>query len=805
MCRIYFIIIYIIISIPYTWAQNTDVKGNDSGKSIIYEKLYLHIDRHLYSPGDYIWFKAYLVRGLTHKPMPGYKNIYVQMISENGKVVNDRVVLAEDGVAFGDILIADSIPDGYYIIRAFTRYLENFDEESYFHKRIFVSKANNSLSAKNVTDFELTNIDISFLPESGNLVLNAINRIAFKSIGPNGKGIHVSGSILDEKDSLVCRFSTLYNGMGSLMFMPVSGKSYRAILDEIPDFSYTFENIQENGVNLHISSHDNDIAVTLNRNFLLTDTFPCNLVGIHKGVILLHEQINLDGFSKTYRLENEIFPVGITKLMLLDTAFQPLAERLIFIQDTLRNGICINLNKSEFKTREKVEIGFELPLSEYDSLMSSFSVAIVNRFYLSGNEPGQTLVSYLQLDSELKGCIDSPVALFYDSNGVTSAEKLDLLMLVNGWRSYYWDDLIEKDTREFLGWDDAGITLEGYVRGLLRNRPIVNGEVIIGPFSGGLLYEVTRTDLNGRFRFDRLYLRNQEKIFIHAKNQNDKANTEIILDPLRTFEAKPLIFNDCIRFSEMAIPGNFFKENNFRYLQIINYYPEMRNIMLGDIKVVGKNKLHEDGHFRIYPEADRVLTVAEDDYTYANVLDYLSTRGSGVIVSGDQISIRGGGMPLILVDGVRASDDVMVEDALKRMSLSEIDKIEILNDAAKLAAFGSSGGNGVIAIYTRRGDGRYDINKFVKGRVGIQVKGFRKPAQFYSPKYTTENINHPAPDFRPTLLWNPNLEFEKGKSSVAFYTSDELADYLIIMEGISRSGKVFSVLGEFSVTGYHNR
>jgi hypothetical protein len=40
---------------------------NDSDV-VIFEKVYLHLDRHFYLSGDDIWFKAYLVDAQTNKP-----------------------------------------------------------------------------------------------------------------------------------------------------------------------------------------------------------------------------------------------------------------------------------------------------------------------------------------------------------------------------------------------------------------------------------------------------------------------------------------------------------------------------------------------------------------------------------------------------------------------------------------------------------------------------------------------------------------------------------------------------------------
>ena len=103
--------------------------GNDSirnSNSILYEKVYLHIDRELYAPGDNIWFKSYLVSGINNRLVPGYKNIYVQLISDSGVVVTNKLLLSRDGTSHGDFQLSETIADGNYTIRAFTKYLENF-------------------------------------------------------------------------------------------------------------------------------------------------------------------------------------------------------------------------------------------------------------------------------------------------------------------------------------------------------------------------------------------------------------------------------------------------------------------------------------------------------------------------------------------------------------------------------------------------------------------------------------------------------------------------------------------------------
>jgi hypothetical protein len=45
------------------------------------EKVYLHLDRPVYGTGETIWFNAYLVDALRHRPDSLSKILYVELLS----------------------------------------------------------------------------------------------------------------------------------------------------------------------------------------------------------------------------------------------------------------------------------------------------------------------------------------------------------------------------------------------------------------------------------------------------------------------------------------------------------------------------------------------------------------------------------------------------------------------------------------------------------------------------------------------------------------------------------------------------
>ena len=91
---------------------------------------------------------------------------------------------------------------------------------------------------------------------------------------------------------------------------------------------------------------------------------------------------------------------------------------------------------------------------------------------------------------------------------------------------------------------------------------------------------------------------------------------------------------------------------------------------------------------------------------FPNVASTLQGRASGVIVqnqggepgSEPKISIRGGGDPLYVIDGIITTDW-----EFKTLNSEDIESISILKDAASLAVYGSRAADGIVLVKTKEG------------------------------------------------------------------------------------------------------
>lgn len=116
--------------------QNPTEKKPLSKLAYFTEKPYLHTDKSYYYAGEVIWFKGYL-NYLAPMLKDSLSNVLcVDLLGANGHIVSTRYFPISNGVAVGDMLLPATISDGDYSLRAYTRWMLNFDQEYMFVKPI---------------------------------------------------------------------------------------------------------------------------------------------------------------------------------------------------------------------------------------------------------------------------------------------------------------------------------------------------------------------------------------------------------------------------------------------------------------------------------------------------------------------------------------------------------------------------------------------------------------------------------------------------------------------------------------------
>ena len=75
--------------------------------------------------------------------------------------------------------------------------------------------------------------------------------MAFKAVDTSGRGIYVSGEILNSLGDTLTRFSASYLGMGKFLMMPVDGETYYAVIDQFPAMKIQLPKAYRSGICLN--------------------------------------------------------------------------------------------------------------------------------------------------------------------------------------------------------------------------------------------------------------------------------------------------------------------------------------------------------------------------------------------------------------------------------------------------------------------------------------------------------------------------------------------------------------------------
>ncbi len=764
---------------------------------VSYEKLYLHIDRDFYFQGDSIWFKAYSVEARTQKLVPGQQNLFVDLLDKEGRAIDKKVFLLSHGTASGNLSIPNTIKNGNYIVRAFTDSQKKLGEETFFHRSVRISRIKNPIETDKQTDvIEKGAIAVSFLAEGGILLADQVNVVGIKAIGANGLGVSVKGKIIDSKGLSVSTFETRYKGMGKLHFLPQKGESYTAVIENYPDYRYQFNEIRDDVIKLEFTRKKNDellFRITSNTDRYIGKTF--HLAMMHRGVASFHVDFVLKKRTQLLKIQYSSLTAGINRFVLMDEEFVPISERLMFLPDLNINKLAVKLKEDQFNTRSKVQLEIVDGDGIADDEFSNLSVAVINANAFGTNGVQENILSWLLLKSELKGHIESPANFFIDDDKINSQEKLDLLMLTQGWSKYLWNTIKEDNNSRGLP-KTAGVLISGKVKKLFSKAPVAEGSVTLGIFKDGFSKIVYgKTDENGRFLFDNIFFTDTVSVFLQGRNAKGRKSTEVILDP--GFKEVPNITAKTLRRLHYStdIPVQLYEQRYHSYLKELEFDPEIGSIILDEVEVKGNKKEEDDGHFRIYGSANNSIKITEEDNSYTDIFEFLKGRIAGVIIMGNTIklggimSFNGDSTPLFLIDGMSvmgSSEDRI--STVRSIPISSIDKVEILKDPGEIAMFGSEGSKGVIAIYTKMGKGRVAIPP--KGVVTDKIIGYSAMRKFYSPEYTVKNSASSMPDHRITLHWEPNVITKEGKAVLNFFTSDDLSGFILFVEGITSEGRI---------------
>lgn len=772
----------------------------------------MQTDKPYYIAGETIWLKAYLTDAATNQPTSQSGVLYVDLIGEDEQPAQRLKLKVEDGEAKGNFDLPDSLAAGNYRLIAYTNWMRNFGEETFFNRpvRIWqgsddttaVARQNTTPTDKQAENKVISNMttDLQFFPEGGDMIAGIPTKVAFKAIDQDGLGVPAEGFIIDAQGKKVTEFQSLHLGMGAFTITPEADMQYTARLVKangaVQDFPLPTVNTQ--GYVLSVNEYTNPDAIKVqiqgSKELQSTDLV---LTAISQDELIYAENIALNNGKFNTSIDKSKLPTGIVRFTLSDTQGEPFAERLAYVRPENQLQLSMTVNEQEFLPREQVRMSIEAKDTEGNPVAANLSLAVTDQDMVTPVKYDQNIASYLLLTADLKGYVEQPAYYFQQVNDTTK-QALQYVMMTHGWRHFTWKDAVTGQYPKMQYPREQDLSISGKLVNK-KGEPVQHGEMILYIQDKYQTFIVQHTDDQGKFTFDGFNFTDSVDLTIQGTTENGKRNTEVRIDQNNYVPAAP---DWQVPMADQLLASTHTGYVDFSTERIATqdaYQPELRDMLLKEITIEDRVDIVEP--MKLHNRADQVLQ-AEDlmmPPPSGNILESLQGRVAGLQVyrkgwNEFGATIRGFGEPLYLLDGIPINSGTV-----SALNPWDIDHIAILK-GPEAAIYGGRAAGGVIAFYTKRGGVEYEEVEPGPYIINFRAGGYTKAREFYAPKYTASNTDQEKPDLRTTIHWAPNIQTgADGKAEVTFYTADRAATYWATLEGLTSNGLPGSQVYTFDV------
>ncbi len=641
--------------------------------------------------------------------------------------------------------------------------------------------------------------DLQFFPEGGSLLAGRLQRVAFKAVGAAGLSVEVAGGIFNGGGEQVADIATSHNGMGVTAMAALPGERYYAVVRSAGGLEKRFD---------LPGSVDAGYALTAipMRESIIYDVLHAGgapsgglalVVHCHGRVVAVEDcRAGQPGIIHTSGL-----PEGVAHIVLVDKELmQPLSQRLVYVRGGAKDAVDVEItaDKPSYGKREKACL--TIGLHGADTVRGGvFAVSVTDMGSVRPDSAAADIRSYLLLESDLKGYIEDPGGYFADDSPATAA-KMDILLMTQGWTRFDISDILAGRLAGYACEHESSQSIGGRVTGL-------SGKAAAGASLTVMAPRIRYMDKHflaptGRFILDGLSFPDSTVFMLQASGRTGLSRTLSIEVDSESFPqpsaALPPLWPGK---PEAAIPELFRTRSRIR----LGLEDGVRVVNFEDITVAAPKKSDEVTIMGGQAHPARIVTAADIDRQYAamTVKEMLyqiwpRSRSVSLYLMGlylDDMMI----MPDVSTEGLDPEEEDM-EDQLKERSIlgrTPVEWVESLYVMAGLEALTFlphpdtvHDPKEMLAVFInmKRTDGSFRVD--MPSRAIVAPLGFKKPVQFYQPRYDAP-LAGGQPDVRATLLWDPRLKPDgNGEMGASFFTSDSEEGYYVQLEGITGSGKV---------------
>ena len=806
------------------------------------EKVYLQFDNTSYYTGETIWFKAYVTNASTLGRAQS-KVLYVDLLSPTGVLLKQQKLKIVAGQADGSFPLLDgstaqarekrgvmSYPSGFYEVRAYTSYMLNFSNEILFSRVLAVydppkeegnyyeSSPVITIKRSETSEFrpkteKLRNINASFYPEGGHLILGKPCRVAFKVTDDTGFGVEATG-IIEGKD---ISFSTVHDGMGWFTFTPQERRNEVEITVDGSTRTFNLPQAEASGFSMTVDPCGSDSII-----IKVDGTQGLSGMTLGMGLTCRGELMDFGTIETGSSPAERIIPLhgvpeGVCRVYLFDKNGIKYASRSFYHRSKVIKAPVLEMttDKKSYEPFEKITLDFTLN-DKGNPFRDRFCLSVRDSRSQT-NAYADDLRTSMLLSSDLKGFIEHP-SWYFDSDAPERDLAMDLLCLVQGWERYDWDIMTgQKEFSERHRMEES-LTLNGWILSPSGKKKMDGVEVTASLVpQDKTLTEIYsyKTDTLGYFGFDigaEFYDKAKFTIGAHTNRERligTSARIQIdrpSIPTIRAYTPGELVFT--------GIKNGGTKKSAQKNDAEIEF-PTVINIATGyllpDVDIDEERMYIDYFTFNAFDVVKDVeLELDKGDYS-TDLMGYLLDKGYEVVPddSGGIESINGWepffyihNNSKYLYQGIYEHPGTIDTKDMKSIIvfdrpmflmniLAQCSLYQDYLNASIQTIFGEDLYRRMMLVDVQMKEDRelstreelFKINKRI-----TTVDGYSRPYSFYSPEYPNGPIFGDV-DYRRTLYWNPNvITDEDGKAQVEFYNNSITRHFSVEAAGITSAG-----------------
>ncbi len=793
----------IVLASNRLYAQNIENSINLYGINFPQEKIHIHFDKESYLPGETIWFKAYLFE--DNLPSERSTNFYAAIYDDKGKLIKQQISPVFMGSTDGHFDIPDTLSSGQLICRAYTSWMLNFDTTMLYSQSIKLVNVNNNDKAPAINK----TVNLGFYPEGGDIIEGTVNTVAFKANYNNGLPFFINGAIKNqESGEVLLPLVTEHEGMGKFNIDVQPGNKYYAEWFDNNGVKHQtwLPEAKRAGVSLKLTIQKDKLYYNL-VNKTGNDSLHI-LMYMYQKVFYRSNLKIVNAEPYTGMVPVNSLPTGIMQLTVFDANWQPVAERVAFINNNnFIADVAVNATSISIAKRGKNN----LVILVSDTIPVNMSLSITDAD-MNGEASENTILSDLLLKGDIRGYVHNPAFYFSSNTDAALKNKLDLVMLTHGWRRYNWADMLANKMPAIRMPADNYLGVYGQIEKGTTEKMEKDERVnlILKKIDSTNTFYSLVPDQNGILKQTGLIFYDTAKIYF-SFNKNKANNSRIGFSNYNFTYPVQKTLNS---FQDYLLPdtaGTTQKPSAslFRYYAAnggIRKFNEEKT--LGSVMVKtswGRNwkndpivKMDEKYTSGLFTGGANVfaLDVVHDEkaWTKFDFYSYIRNVIPGLIIgNADPVN----GRSLKYIDRlvlVYIDEHEMTYVDLENLNLSQIAYIKFIGSfIGRGPENGGAAINPAISVYTRKGDDLIDRRPTEKDLGKAEIAGYTPVKEFYSPDYSQSNTG--GTDARTTLLWMPYVLTDKAnrKVPISFYNNDFTKRMRIVLEGINEEGKIIRI------------